>query len=130
MSSLISRLEAEAGASTTTITTSNLTLAGDSATGGGDPAIADTDMAANDDDNIHQSASSLGALPPATPLLTQWTWRQLIVLGANRSTAVTTADASRDDDDKLLLKELSVASWWNKPESVNTGKTRQNMEKN
>ena len=125
MSSLISRLEAEAGASTTTITTSNLTLAGDSATGGGDPAIADTDMAANDDDNIHQSASSLGALPPATPLLTQWTWRQLIVLGANRSTAVTTADG-----DKLLLKELSVASWWNKPESVNTGKTRQNMEKN
>ena len=94
----------------------------------------------------------ISLLPAPTPILTQWFWRTLVRLPYNDASSTNTSASLNGDADKsinkenggdselsinqqvggksglksgdAILNELSLASWWNNPDSVKTGKNQ------
>ena len=112
-------------------------------------AAADCDMNGGDQDDSATISAAVtkielededwsSILPPPTPILTQWTWRQLVRLPTRGggsglqlvngpSSAENDGDDIPEDSSDKILNELSVTSWWNIPRTVKLGKFNQSI---
>ena len=104
------------------------------------PAAADGDMNGGDQDDSATIAAVTkieleeedwnSILPTPTPILTQWTWRQLVRLPTGGGVRFVNGPSSTENDgdeiqeksSDIILNELSITSWWNMPHTVKLGK--------